>query len=61
LASESFSQEYLNRAEDCERLVAVAANAEVRRTLLYLATRWRGFAAQAGPGDSVTSGSNCGV
>jgi hypothetical protein len=40
-------QEYRNRAEDCERLAANASNAEVRRTLLYLAQRWREFAAEA--------------
>ena len=39
------SWEYLNRAAECERLAALAANAEVRETLLYLAKRWRDFAA----------------
>jgi hypothetical protein len=41
------SQEYRNRAEDCERLAAIATNSEVRRTLLHLANRWRDFAAEA--------------
>ena len=39
--------EYLHRAAECKRLAALAANAEVRKTLLYLAQRWRDFAATA--------------
>ena len=39
--------EYLDRAVECERLAALAANAEVRKTLHYLAQRWRDFAATA--------------
>jgi hypothetical protein len=46
LVSES-AQEYRHRAEECERLMANAQNAEVRRALLYLAKRWREFAAEA--------------
>jgi hypothetical protein len=38
--------EYRRRAEDCERLAASATNAEVRKTLLYRAKRWRGFERQ---------------
>lgn len=38
------SQEYRDRVRDCERLAASATNTEVRRTLLYLAKRWRDFA-----------------
>jgi hypothetical protein len=40
-------REYRERAEDCERLAATAANAEVRKTLLHLAKRWRDFERQA--------------
>ena len=40
-------QEYRERAEECERLAAIAANVEVRQTLLYLAKRWREFEGQA--------------
>lgn len=47
------SWEYLHRAEECERLAALAANAEVRETLLYLAKRWRDFA-----GEAVTEAAN---
>jgi len=46
LVSQS-SWEYLNRATECERLAVMAANAEVRETLLYLAKRWRDFASEA--------------
>ena len=46
LVSES-SQEYRRRADECERLAAIAINTEVRRTLVYLAKCWRGFAAEA--------------
>ena len=46
LVSQS-SWEYQNRAVECERLAALAANAEVRETLLYLAKRWRDFAVTA--------------
>jgi hypothetical protein len=41
--------EYRNRAEDCERLAASATNDEVRKTLLYLAKRWRGKLSQIVP------------
>ena len=40
-------EEYRKRAEDCDRLAAAAANDEVRKTLLYLAKRWRRFEQQA--------------
>jgi hypothetical protein len=49
------SQEYRSRADDCERLAANATNSEVRRTLLYLAKRWRGFAAEADSGQRRSS------
>jgi hypothetical protein len=40
-------KEYRHRAEECERLSKIANNTEVRETLLYLAKRWRDFAADA--------------
>jgi hypothetical protein len=46
LATQS-PHEYLDRAQDCERLAANATNSEVRQTLLYLARRWRDFATVA--------------
>jgi hypothetical protein len=49
------SQEYRSRADDCERLAANATNSEVRRTLLYLAKRWRDFAAEADSGQRRSS------
>jgi hypothetical protein len=49
------SQEYRHRAEDCERLAVNAANAEVRRTLLYLAKRWRDFASDAASAQRLSS------
>ena len=39
--------EYLHRAAECERLAALAKNAEVRQTLRYLAQRWRDLAVTA--------------
>ena len=39
--------EYLHRAAECERLAALSENAEVRKTLRYLAQRWRDFAVTA--------------
>jgi len=41
------SEEYRNRADDCDRLAAAATNDEVRKTLLYLGDRWRKFERQA--------------
>jgi hypothetical protein len=40
-------QEYRRRAEECVRLAKIANNSEVRASLLYLATRWVDFAADA--------------
>jgi hypothetical protein len=48
-------QEYRRRAEDCVRLAKMANNSEVRASLLYLATRWVDFAADAA---SASSGSH---
>jgi hypothetical protein len=39
--------EYRRRAEECVRLAKLANNSEVRASLLYLATRWVDFAADA--------------
>ena len=46
MATESH-QEYQDRADECDRLAKMAANTEVRETLLYLAKRWSDFAADA--------------
>ena len=46
LVSASF-EEYVHRAQECERLACFAENAEVRETLLFLAKRWRDFAVAA--------------
>lgn len=47
MATESH-EEYLHRANECERLAKIADNTEVRETLLYLAKRWKDFATDAG-------------
>jgi len=38
------SQDYRKRADECERLAANPRTFENRRTLLYLAGRWRALA-----------------
>jgi hypothetical protein len=55
------SQEYQDRAKDCERLAAIATNTEVRKTLLHLAKRWRDFAAEAGLSSPLRSASDTGT
>jgi hypothetical protein len=47
LVAKSSPEEYRERSEECDRLAASAKNAEVRKTLLHLAKRWREFERQA--------------
>ena len=53
MLSES-SQEYRTRAEECERLLKLAVNREVRAVLLYLAARWWAFSEEANRRDETT-------
>ena len=40
-------QDFIDRAEACERLAATAVPAETQKTMRYLALRWRVLAAEA--------------
>jgi hypothetical protein len=37
-------KEFRRRAAECEELAMITQNADYRRTLLYVASRWRAFA-----------------
>jgi hypothetical protein len=37
-------EEFRRRAAECEELATITQNANYRRTLLYVASRWRAFA-----------------
>ena len=39
-------QDFLDRADECERLAEISKNPEARETLLYVASRWRALAEQ---------------
>jgi hypothetical protein len=46
----STTQEYMTRAEECERLAGACIAESNREILLYAAARWRGMAEDAAAG-----------
>ena len=50
----SINDDYVKCAEECERLLKLAVNREVRAVLLYLAARWWAFSEEANRRDETT-------
>ena len=51
------SEEYVKRAEECERLAGACIAESNREILLYAAARWRAMAEDAGAGRIVAADS----
>ena len=51
----STTQEYVKRAEECERLAGACTAEPNREILLYAAARWRGMAEDAAAGAFLAS------